>query len=97
LYFDGCANREPVLERLRELVARQATDAEMVPHRVETDEEARRLRFLGSPTVRVDGRDVEPGADVREASAPTGASEDPQAADASPLQCRRVPSPAMPG
>lgn len=35
-------------------------------HRVERDEEAQRLRFLGSPTVRVDGRDVEPGADVRE-------------------------------
>lgn len=28
-------------------------------------ETARRLRFLGSPTVRVDGRDVEPGADER--------------------------------
>jgi hypothetical protein len=25
-----------------------------------------RLRFLGSPTVRVDGRDVEPGADERD-------------------------------
>lgn len=24
-----------------------------------------RLRFLGSPTVRVEGRDVEPGAEVR--------------------------------
>lgn len=31
-----------------------------VRHRVERDEEAQRLRFLGSPTVRVDGRDVEP-------------------------------------
>ncbi|MFL5852588.1 MAG: hypothetical protein ACJ77G_08915 [Solirubrobacteraceae bacterium] len=45
--------------------SRQATDAERAA-RVERDEEAQRLRFLGSPTVRVDGRDVEPGADVRE-------------------------------
>jgi hypothetical protein len=125
LYFDGCPNRKPVLERVRELVARQATDAEIVPHRVERDEEAQRLRFLGSPTVRVDGRDVEPGADVREdfglkcrlyrtedgltgtpaeewllaalGADPACASEDPEAADASPLQCRRVPSSAMPG
>jgi hypothetical protein len=37
-----------------------------VPRRVETDEEAQRLRFLGSPTVRVDGRDVEPGVDARD-------------------------------
>ena len=29
-------------------------------------EAAKRLRFLGSPTVRVDGHDVEPGADERE-------------------------------
>lgn len=28
-------------------------------------EAAARLRFLGSPTIRVDGRDVEPGADER--------------------------------
>lgn len=26
---------------------------------------AKRLRFLGSPTIRVDGRDIEPGADER--------------------------------
>ena len=28
-------------------------------------EAAERLRFLGSPTVRVHGRDIEPGADKR--------------------------------
>jgi hypothetical protein len=28
-------------------------------------EAAQRLRFLGSPSVRVDGRDVEPGAEAR--------------------------------
>jgi len=33
--------------------------------RVPDLEAAERLRFLGSPTVRVDGRDVEPGADRR--------------------------------
>jgi hypothetical protein len=32
---------------------------------VESEEDARRSRFLGSPTVRVDGRDIEPGADRR--------------------------------
>lgn len=33
---------------------------------VATDEEARALRMPGSPTVRIGGRDVEPGADRRE-------------------------------
>lgn len=41
-----------------------------VPARVEvidvvTDEQARRRRFLGSPSVRVDGLDVDPWADGR--------------------------------
>jgi hypothetical protein len=66
LYFDGCPNHEPVLERLRELVAQDAAHAEIALRRVETDEEAQRLRFLGSPTVRVDRRDVEPGAEARD-------------------------------
>lgn len=41
-------------------------------------EAAERLRFLGSPTIRVDGRDVEPGADDRNEFA---------------LSCRVYPSP----
>ncbi len=32
---------------------------------VRTPEDAERLRFLGSPSVRVDGKDIEPGADSR--------------------------------
>jgi hypothetical protein len=32
---------------------------------VESQEEARRSRFLGSPTVRVNGRDIDPGAEAR--------------------------------
>jgi hypothetical protein len=34
--------------------------------RIANEDAARRERFLGSPTVRVDGRDVEPGAAERE-------------------------------
>jgi hypothetical protein len=33
---------------------------------VETPEDTQRLRFLGSPTIRVNGHDVEPGADQRQ-------------------------------
>jgi Alkylmercury lyase len=40
--------------------------AEIALRRVESDAEAQRLRFLGSPSVRVDGHDVEPGADARD-------------------------------
>ncbi len=66
LYFDGCPNHEPT----RALVERLARELDMAPEvelvRVPDAEAASRLRFLGSPTVRVNGRDVEPGADSRD-------------------------------
>ena len=39
--------------------------AEVTSVEVRTPEEAQRLRFLGSPSVRVEGSDIEPGAEAR--------------------------------
>jgi len=66
LYFDGCPNYAALAAHLPELLAAAGVDAELELRRVESDADAQRLRFLGSPTVRVDGRDVEPGANQRE-------------------------------
>src|SRR3954453_18500370 len=63
LYFDGCPGHERVLPAVRRLAARVGADFAL--RRVETAEDAVASRFLGSPTVRVDGRDVEPGAEAR--------------------------------
>ena len=65
LYFDGCPNHEALLPHLRALLRASgaSTDVELV--RVEDADAAERERFLGSPTVRIDGHDVEPGADQR--------------------------------
>ena len=65
LYFEGCPNHEPA-QALVEQVARQLgvrphVELVLVPNA----EAATNLRFLGSPTVRVDGRDVEPRAEER--------------------------------
>jgi hypothetical protein len=65
LYFDGCPNHEALLPRLRALLARVAADVEVELRRVESPEAAEEERFLGSPTVRVDGEDVDPGARER--------------------------------
>jgi hypothetical protein len=65
LYFDGCPSHEAFLPRLRELVAQSGVDAAVVQRRVESDEAARQERFLGSPTLRIDGSDVDPGAAQR--------------------------------
>ena len=66
LYFDGCPNHERFLPRLHELLDRADIPHEFQMRRVESIEDAERERFLGSPTLRVDGRDVEPGADERQ-------------------------------
>ena len=62
LYFDGCPGFEDVLPRLRALTEGRT---ELKLTRIASPAEAEAERFLGSPTVRVDARDVEPGAGER--------------------------------
>lgn len=66
LYFAGCPNHEALLRRLRALLAEAGIDDEVRLMRVESEEEALMERFLGSPSVRIGGRDVDPGAEGRE-------------------------------
>jgi len=64
LFFEGCPSHERLLPVVRRL-AREA-DAEVVLRRVETPEAAEAQRFLGSPSVRVDGVDIDRGAAARD-------------------------------
>jgi hypothetical protein len=59
LVFDGCPNVDATLARARAAIESSNMPAELRLVRVASDDEARRLRFLGSPTVRVDGVDVD--------------------------------------
>jgi hypothetical protein len=63
LYFDGCPTYRVAKETLRGVLAEQGIEAEMELVAVNTDQEAQRLRFPGSPTIRVDDRDLFPVAD----------------------------------
>ncbi|MFB7913879.1 thioredoxin family protein [Streptomyces sp. NPDC056061] len=63
LYFAGCPNWHLAHERLREaLTATGRPGLEVGLRAVETEEEARDLRFPGSPTIRIDGHDPFPSA-----------------------------------
>lgn len=66
LYFDGCPHYAETAQHVRALLEHEAVVAEVELRRVVDEEDARKARFLGSPSVRVDGRDVEPGADRRD-------------------------------
>ncbi len=57
-YFDGCPHWRTAYERVNEVLAEIGDDAVAVAlERVETPEDAERLRFAGSPTVLVNGED----------------------------------------
>jgi hypothetical protein len=59
-YFPGCPNHVPAVDRVREVLAQEGTPAEMVEVEVNDADAAEQMGFLGSPTIRVDGQDVEP-------------------------------------
>jgi hypothetical protein len=66
LYFDGCPNHATLLPHLEQLLRTAGIPVQISMRRIAIENEAERERFLGSPTVRVDGRDVEPGAEERD-------------------------------
>lgn len=65
LYFDGCPSHEALVSQLRKLLVEAGVAVEMKLRRVESPEAAERERFLGSPTLRIDGRDIDPAAAKR--------------------------------
>ena len=57
-YFDGCPHWRILYDRLRQVLREDGpTDVELVLQQVETPEDAERLRFVGSPTILIEGRD----------------------------------------
>ena len=60
LYFEGCPNHPPAVELVREVVAALNVDAMIEEVEVKGPEDCEALRFLGSPSILVDGIDVEP-------------------------------------
>jgi hypothetical protein len=65
LTFAGCPHGEPAVELAERVVAEMAVDAVVRRVDVSDAEAAVTQRFLGSPTIRVDGHDIDPAADER--------------------------------
>lgn len=62
LYFESCPNYKPTVERLKRVLEEERLSAEVIEVEVLNSEVARAVGFLGSPTIRIDGRDIEPAA-----------------------------------
>jgi hypothetical protein len=64
LFWDGCPSHPQALADLRAAMADLGLDPDAVEVReVATDSRAESEGFVGSPTIRVDGEDIEPPGD----------------------------------
>ena len=63
VYFPGCPHHDATRELVERIADEAGIDANLRLVEVTSDADAERLRFLGSPSVRVNGHDIEPGAD----------------------------------
>ena len=59
LYIEGCPSHPPTRERLLDVAGELGVEAEIEEIAVGDEAQGARLGFLGSPTVLVEGRDLE--------------------------------------
>ena len=59
LFSDGCPNWQVTLEELTAVLKEYHLDVEVESIRVTSQQQAERLEFLGTPTVRIDGIDID--------------------------------------
>lgn len=62
LYFEGCPNHLLAMEMLREIVDSLCSGNQVHQVKVRTQAEAEAIRFVGSPSIRINGSDIEPWA-----------------------------------
>jgi len=60
LWFADCPSHDEGAQLLRAALAAEGLDAQIISIEVTTEAEAQRLRFVGSPTFRVRGHDLDP-------------------------------------
>jgi hypothetical protein len=59
LYFEGCPNSDIALDNTRRALASEGAIADVTMVEIRDTEDAIQRRFLGSPTVQIDGEDAE--------------------------------------
>lgn len=65
LYFRGCPNHEAARKLLVEVLRENRIKVTLHNMRIDSRDEAVAKRFLGSPTIRMNGMDVDPSAEHR--------------------------------
>jgi hypothetical protein len=60
LWWDGCPSHPRALADLERILREEGIEADVERIEIADDEQARRERFPGSPTIRIDGQDIVP-------------------------------------
>jgi len=60
LFWEDCPSHPGAWQRLHEVLADRGVEAEVTRIEITTEDEARRWRFPGSPTILIDGQDIDP-------------------------------------
>ncbi len=61
LYFKDCPHTKPTLNLLKKILKEKEIEEKIKIIEIESEEEARKYRFLGSPTIQINGWDIEKG------------------------------------
>ncbi len=60
LFYADCPSHDTALARLREALRLEAAPAALTVQEVRTEQEAQTAHFPGSPTIRINGEDLQP-------------------------------------
>ena len=64
LYIADCPNHQPALNIVEDVLREQGLTPDVTQIEVSSPAQAAALAFFGSPTVRVDGKDVDPNVNL---------------------------------
>ena len=59
-FFEGCPNHKPAADRVLGIIREERISANVTEIEVPDEAAAKKFGFLGSPTIRVNGVDIEP-------------------------------------
>lgn len=60
LYYPECPSHGRALEMIHDALQSEGLHAEIEVIRIDTPQQAEQHRFIGSPTIRIDGHEVQP-------------------------------------
>lgn len=60
LYFEGCPSHPPTMRMVREVLDSLDRNDEIHQVEIRSRAEAEAMRFVGSPSIRINGSDIEP-------------------------------------